>query len=165
MSDKTNSNVIILIAVVLTALLGGLAGAFAGGLREIVMGGAIGAVVGRQIGKTAAVLGDSDKSEISDLTRDDTIAVSTTLAIAGMVLGFILIVLIVRVLGVAGISLQDYPTLGIAIQVVVLQGISFGAIAFGHIKLWDLDMDFIKVRLPTLWDIVWIIGGFVLLLG
>lgn len=53
----------------------------------------------------------------------------------------------------------------LVLSVVLLQGITFGGVALGYLRLRGLGLDFIRARRPSIRDVAWMIGGFLLLVA
>jgi membrane protease YdiL (CAAX protease family) len=59
----------------------------------------------------------------------------------------------------AGISLVDRPALLLGLSVVLGQGVAFGTFALGYLAYTDRGFGFVKVRIPTIRDLGWTVGG------
>ncbi|WP_273836311.1 type II CAAX endopeptidase family protein [Halococcus sp. PRR34] len=53
-------------------------------------------------------------------------------------------------------------TAGFVLSTILLQGVAFPLTAFGYLRLRGLSLSFVKARLPTLRDLLWIVSGYVL---
>ena len=53
-------------------------------------------------------------------------------------------------------------TTGFVLSTLLLQGVAFPLTAFGYLRLRGLSFSFVKARLPTLRDLLWIVSGYVL---
>ncbi|NHN61554.1 MULTISPECIES: CPBP family intramembrane glutamic endopeptidase [Halorussus] len=63
----------------------------------------------------------------------------------------------------AGVPLMERPALLLALSVVMGQGVAFGAFALGYLVYTGRGPRFVGVRLPTLRDVGWSVGGTVAL--
>lgn len=61
--------------------------------------------------------------------------------------------------------LEQNTALRFGLTVVLLQGVTFGAVALGYLRWRGLGIEFVRARLPTLRDLAWILGGFLLLVA
>jgi membrane protease YdiL (CAAX protease family) len=57
----------------------------------------------------------------------------------------------------------ENTTVRFGLTVVLLQGVTFGTVALVYVRLRGLRLGFIRARIPTLRDVAWIVGGFLLL--
>jgi membrane protease YdiL (CAAX protease family) len=55
-------------------------------------------------------------------------------------------------------------TTGFVLSTILLQGVAFPLTAFGYLRLRGLSFSFVKARLPTLRDVLWIVTGYILVL-
>jgi len=94
-----------------------------------------------------------------------TLGVSVGLAIAGFLVGIAATLITVIALVWAGIDVFDQPLLEILVSVVMLQGVGFGSVALGYLYLSNRGMDFLMLRMPTLRDLAWTLGGLFALFG
>ncbi|MWG35365.1 CPBP family intramembrane glutamic endopeptidase [Halomarina oriensis] len=101
----------------------------------------------------------------SKVTGIRTLLVSAGLAIGGLVAGTVLVSVAILGLEWAGVSVFDHPARQLFLSTVLLQGVAFGSIALGYLALSDRELSFLRVRVPTLRDLGWIVGGFVVLFG
>jgi len=53
-------------------------------------------------------------------------------------------------------------TAGFVLSTILLQGTAFPLTAVGYLQLRGLSVSFVKARLPTLRDVLWIVSGYVL---
>ncbi|MDY6776331.1 MAG: type II CAAX endopeptidase family protein [Halobacteria archaeon] len=58
-----------------------------------------------------------------------------------------------------GVGLES-TTVRLGLSVVLLQGVSFGGVAYIYLRLRGLGLGFIEARVPSLRDIGWVIAGF-----
>ena len=96
------------------------------------------------------------------LARLQTLIVAVALAISGFLVGAVIVALAAQVLITLGVPVTRNPGIQLALSTVMLQGVAFGLVALGYLKLRQLGEDFLGVRIPTLRDLGWTVGGFVL---
>lgn len=94
-----------------------------------------------------------------------TVLVVVGVALGAFVLGNVSVLVVAGVLSLFGIALLDRPTLLLGVSVVMLQGVGFGGAALLYLRYRGPGLSFLRVRVPTLRDWGWIVGGFALLLG
>jgi len=94
-----------------------------------------------------------------------TVLVVVGVALGAFVLGNASVLVVAGVLSLFGIALLDRPTLLLGVSVVMLQGVGFGGAALLYLRYRGRGLSFLRVRVPTLRDWGWIVGGFALLLG
>jgi membrane protease YdiL (CAAX protease family) len=58
-----------------------------------------------------------------------------------------------------GVNVVNAPAVQLVISTVMLQGVTFGLLAIGYLKLSGLGFDFLALRRPTIRDAGWIVGG------
>lgn len=96
--------------------------------------------------------------------RDRLRAFVVTAAIA--VVGFLvsvplfLVAFVVASLFDIGFSLSE----GLLLSVLLLQGIAFPLTAFAYLRSQDISRSFLNLRLPTVRDGLWMVGGYILVL-
>ena len=88
------------------------------------------------------------------------VGVGAAIAVAGFLVGLVLSAAGLAVRAVFDINLS--LTAGFVLGVVLLQGIAFPVTAFGYLRLRGLSFSFVKARLPSLRDGLWIVSGYVL---
>lgn len=64
-----------------------------------------------------------------------------------------------------GIDLQNRPAILLGMSTVMLQGVTFGGVALGYLYYKNLDLSFIRARVPTLQDLGLVVVGFIVLFG
>ena len=86
-------------------------------------------------------------------------------AVALGVVGFFFMNLVVLLAAVpfllAGVPLLDRPTLLLAIQAVMGQGVAFGVFALAYLRYTDRGLGYVRASVPSLRDIGWTVGGVV----
>ena len=87
------------------------------------------------------------------------------LAIGALVVGASLVTVSIGALEKIGVGIQNYPARQLLLSTVLLQGVAFGGVAVSYLWLSGRGFEVLRVRLPTLWDIGWIVGGFIALGG
>ena len=89
---------------------------------------------------------------------------AVAVAAGGFFVGILLISLAGSVLGSVGIEVPQAPGVQLFLSTVLLQGVAFGGVALAYIKLRDLEEDFVRARVPTRTDLVWLLGGSIVFL-
>jgi membrane protease YdiL (CAAX protease family) len=79
--------------------------------------------------------------------------------VSGFFLGALLVFLTIQGLIFAGVDVMNAPAVQLVISTVMLQGVAFGLLALGYLKLSGLGFDFLALRRPTLRDGGWIVSG------
>ncbi|MEM4780382.1 MAG: type II CAAX endopeptidase family protein [Halalkalicoccus sp.] len=97
------------------------------------------------------------------LTYAITLGTVLLIGFAGFALGTLLALVSVGVLGVIGINVLDRPVLQIVISVVTLQGLGFGSVALFYLTTREDGFSLLRVSMPGLRDLAWIVGGLVAL--
>jgi membrane protease YdiL (CAAX protease family) len=92
-----------------------------------------------------------------------TLLAAGVLGVGGYAFAVVLVGVTALAFTFAGVSLMDRPTLLLGLSVVMGQGVSFGVFALGYLLYTDRGLDFVNVRVPTLRDLAWAIGGTVVL--
>lgn len=96
-------------------------------------------------------------------SRPRALLVAVGLAGAGIVTAFVLTVGLAVLLDAVGVEL------GVAASVIVVltltAGVAFGGVSVAYVRLRGLDPSFIGLRVPTVRDLAWIGGGYLLALG
>jgi uncharacterized protein len=86
-------------------------------------------------------------------------------AIGAFLLGNVLTAVVASALVFAGLPVLTDPSLMLGVSAVMLQGVGFGGAALLYLRYRGLGFSFLRVRVPTLRDLGWIVGGFVLLIA
>ena len=109
---------------------------------------------------------DHDDSN-DDLFRNVGIVtlVSIGLGLAAFLVGTAVILVVASVLLVSGIPVFDMPAVLIALSFIGLQGIGFGGVSLAYLAYRGWPSNLLQVRMPSLLDVGWVIGGFFLLYG
>lgn len=101
-------------------------------------------------------MGDDTRSQLLKIIEGALIAVVALLV--AIIVGRIL-VLSFGFFDVENIFIQ------IPLEIVMVQGVTFGGVTLVYLYLRNLGLEFLNIRMPSLRDIVWIVFGFGLLLG
>ncbi len=80
------------------------------------------------------------------------------LAISGFIVAVIFTVAVVGVIDSLGVGIRDNIVFLIGISVIT-QGAGFGVAAFAYLRFFEKGIEFLRIRMPTIRDIVWMIGG------
>ena len=97
-------------------------------------------------------------------TRLRALGASLGLALGAFIVGNIVVLTISLVLESIGIPIFSRPDRTIFLSTVLLQGVTFGGIALVYLRLRDLSLDFIRVRVPDGRDLGIAAAGFLVLL-
>lgn len=87
-------------------------------------------------------------------------ATAVGVAVSGFAAAILLMILTVTALDAFGIGFRDDLVITITVGVVV-QGAAFGIVAFTYLHLKSLGIDFLRIRWPSLKDILWMVAGLV----
>lgn len=88
------------------------------------------------------------------------IAGAVGLAVSGFIVAIIFTVFVMAVIDGLGIGIRDNIVLLIGISVIT-QGAGFGVVAFAYLRYFGVGIDFLRIRMLTLRDVGWIIGGLI----
>ncbi|MDT3436860.1 MULTISPECIES: CPBP family intramembrane glutamic endopeptidase [Halobacteriales] len=91
--------------------------------------------------------------------RGRSLLTAVALAVSGFVVGALVVFLTAQVLIFAGVDVMNAPAVQLVISTVMLQGVTFGLLAIGYLKLSGLGLNFLALRRPTLRDAGWTVGG------
>ena len=97
-------------------------------------------------------------------TRLRAVLVTIGLALSSFVIGNIVVLAVATALEAVGFQVYDRPAIILFLSVVLLQGVTFGGVALGYLKLRGLGWSFIRARVPSLRDLAVTLGGFLLLI-
>jgi membrane protease YdiL (CAAX protease family) len=86
------------------------------------------------------------------------VAGAVGLAISGFIAAIIITVAVVGVIDSLGVGIRDNLVFLIGISVIT-QGIGFGVAAFAYLRYFGKGIEFLRIKMPTLRDFVWMIGG------
>lgn len=88
------------------------------------------------------------------------VGVALLIAAAGLIGGFALVLGTVLGIQLAGFTVG--PLLSIVISLVLLQGVAFGSVAYGYLRFRGHGLDYAAFRMPSLRDLGFVVGGYVL---
>ncbi len=89
---------------------------------------------------------------------------ATVLSVAGLGTGLVLVVVAALALNLASVPITG--TLSLVLSLVLVQGVGVLLVALAYFALTDRSFSFVGARVPTLGDVAWIVGGFLVsLLG
>lgn len=103
------------------------------------------------------------EQSLSSRVRLRTLLVAVGVAVAGLVGGSALALLGAVLVGVAGFELT--PMLALVLSLVFVQGVAFGGVGFAYLRYRGLSLDYIGVRLPSLRDVAFVVGGYIAAIG
>lgn len=81
-------------------------------------------------------------------------------AIVGLVGGSVLVV--AATFGLQGVGFELTPLSLIVLSLVLVQGVAFGGVALGYLRYRHLGLDYVGVRIPSLRDLLFVVGGYIL---
>ena len=88
------------------------------------------------------------------------VGVGAAITVAGFLAAVPLGFVVGNAAGLLGIDFS--LTTGFVLSTILLQGVAFPLTAVGYLRLRGLSVSFVKARLPTLRDVLWIVSGYVL---
>lgn len=97
--------------------------------------------------------------EVELRQRSLSLLTAVALAVSGFFAGAVVVFLTAQVLIFVGIDVMNSPAVQLVVSTVMLQGVTFGLLAIGYLKLSNLGFDFLAVRWPSLRDAGWTVGG------
>ncbi|WP_423746326.1 type II CAAX endopeptidase family protein (plasmid) [Haladaptatus sp. SPP-AMP-3] len=97
--------------------------------------------------------------------RSRAVFVAAGLGFGGYAFAVVVVLFTALVLSVGGIDLLSRPTLLVAVSIVMGQGVSFGLFALAYLRYTGRGRSYVGVRFPTLSDLGWTVGGFVVFYG
>ncbi|WP_435182041.1 CPBP family intramembrane glutamic endopeptidase [Halorussus sp. AFM4] len=92
-----------------------------------------------------------------------TLFAAAALGLGGYAFAVLVVGLASVALLAAGVPLTERPALLLALSVVMGQGVAFGTFALGYLVYTGRGSGFVGVRVPTLRDVGWSVGGTVAL--
>ncbi|MDS0241354.1 MULTISPECIES: type II CAAX endopeptidase family protein [unclassified Haloferax] len=90
---------------------------------------------------------------------------SIGLALGAFIVGNIVVLGTGIALETLSVPVFSRPARMIFLSTVLLQGVTFGGIALVYLRIRGIGLDFVRVRLPTLRDLVVVVGGSLVLLS
>ncbi|WP_458186788.1 CPBP family intramembrane glutamic endopeptidase [Haladaptatus sp. NG-WS-4] len=97
--------------------------------------------------------------------RSRAVFAAISLGLGGYAFAAVLVLLAAFALVAVGIPVLEQPSLLVAVSVVMGQGVAFGLFALAYLRYTGRGFEYIDVRLPTLSDLGWTVGGFVVFYG
>ncbi len=97
--------------------------------------------------------------------RSRAVFAAITLGFGGYAFAAVVVLLAALALVAVGIPVLDQPSLLVAVSVVMGQGVAFGLFALAYLRYTGRSLDYVKMRVPTLPDFGWVVGGFVVFYG
>ena len=86
---------------------------------------------------------------------------AAALGLGGYAVAIVVVSVVSLLLVVAGVPLTERPALLLGLSVVLGQGVSFGGFALWYLRRTGRGLGFVRARVPTLRDVGWTVGGFV----
>lgn len=99
-----------------------------------------------------------DRDDLVDRAR--TVLVALAAALAGIVTALAVTLLAALVVGALGLQLG--VILSVLLTLAMTAGVAFGGVSLAYLRLRGLDRSFIGLRVPTVRDLAWIGGGYLL---
>lgn len=104
------------------------------------------------------------RGDVSIRSRLWSVVVAIGLGIAGFVVAIFVFQIAFLALGAAGV--EELTFVGeLIVGFVVLQGTSFPLVALAYVRFRGLPLSYLGIDLPSLWDLVWVVGGFMLVIA
>ena len=98
-------------------------------------------------------------------SRIQAIATAIGLTYGSVIIGSVVVSVAVTLLAVVGIDVGARPSLRLVLSTILLQGVTFGGLAFLYLKIRDRGFDFVPLSIPDRRDGVVTIAGIIGLLG
>jgi membrane protease YdiL (CAAX protease family) len=99
-----------------------------------------------------------DSDDLVDRAR--TLAVALAAALAGIVTALVLT--LAAALGVVALGLELGVILSVVLTLALTAGVAFGGVSLAYLRLRGLEWSFVGVRVPTVRDLAWVGGGYLL---
>jgi|AntDeeMinimDraft_5_1070356.scaffolds.fasta_scaffold10827_2 membrane protease YdiL (CAAX protease family) len=99
------------------------------------------------------------------ISRTKSVATAIGLTYGSYGIGAIILLIVASILSLGGVDLTSQPSLRLLLSTVLLQGVTFGGLALGYLKVRDLGFDYVPFAIPDRRDTAVIIGGIIALLG
>ncbi|WP_440008012.1 lysostaphin resistance A-like protein [Halomicrococcus sp. SG-WS-1] len=93
--------------------------------------------------------------------RSRALLAAVGLGVGGYAFAVAVVLVAGLVLAAAGVPVLDSPSLLIGLSVVMGQGVGFGLFALLYLRYTGRGLSYVKARVPTLRDLGWTVGGFV----
>ncbi|UPV76461.1 CPBP family intramembrane metalloprotease (plasmid) [Halorussus limi] len=100
-----------------------------------------------------------DRPAEASASKSRSLVVAVALGVGGYAFALIVVGAAALAVMLAGVPLMDRPALLLGLSVVMGQGVAFGTFALGYLAYTDRGFDFVKVRVPTVRDVGWAVGG------
>lgn len=94
-------------------------------------------------------------------TRLWTVGKMAGLGFLGIGVGLVTALVLVVLLSLAGVSVADRPFLSIVVSLVSLQGVGLSIVGVAYLSYTGRGLSFLRARVPSLGDVVWVVGGVV----
>jgi len=91
-----------------------------------------------------------------------TLLLAVAIALAGIIAAVGLTLLAALAFAAAGV--HPTVTASVVLTIVLTEGLAFAGVALTYVSLRVGDWSFVKIRVPTLRDLGWIVGGYLLVL-
>jgi membrane protease YdiL (CAAX protease family) len=97
---------------------------------------------------------------VGSRSRLRAVGVAAAITVTGFLAVIPLVLATGAVVGFFGINLS--LTVGFVLSTLLLQGVAFPLTTLGYLRWRGASLDFVKARLPTLRDGIWMVSGYVL---
>lgn len=91
------------------------------------------------------------------------VGAALVVTVLALVTGFALV--FGAVFGTQFLGIEVTPVSFIVISLVLLQGVAFGGVALLYLKYRGLGIDYVGLRIPSIRDVLFVVGGYVLAFG
>jgi len=93
----------------------------------------------------------------------EAVVVVVVVALVAIAVSVVLVAGVVGLLRALGVVVV--ASLLVALSLVLTQGISFGGVALGYLRIRELPLSFVGVRVPNLRDLGWATSGYLVVMG
>jgi membrane protease YdiL (CAAX protease family) len=97
---------------------------------------------------------------LDDSTAERFRAVAVVLVVAGIGLGVGVGLVLALSLLLVGIGQEPSPLVFLVVSLVSIQGVAFGGVALGYLRVRGLSVASLGLRLPSLRDVLIVLGGY-----
>jgi len=105
-----------------------------------------------------------ERGDVSILSRLWSVLVAIGLGITGFVVAIVVFQVAFLALTVAGIEQLSFVG-DLIVGFLVLQGTSFPLVALAYVGFRGLPLSYLGISVPDLWDLAWVVGGFLLVVA
>lgn len=91
--------------------------------------------------------------------RGRSVLTAAALTVSGFLIGAFVVLLTAQTLTFGGVDVRNSPAIQVVISTVMLQGVTFGLLAIGYLRLSGLGLGFLALRRLTVRDASWTVAG------